>query len=578
MSHKSLRLKPLALAASLVCLTSTAHSSDSAFWLGVTETPINPDYQALEDCRRHCDVPQRLRSIEFWNNTRIGIQESQFDLPDTLAAKKAARFLAQTTFGPTAQSVAELAAAIEEEGELPALSRWLDEQMALPTTRMTDKVANATNWLHTSAWWHQSITAPDQLRQRVAFALNHVMTISLSGTLTKDGTLVDYYDTLADHAFGNHRELIEAVTWHVGMLVWLDNQHNNRKTGQANENYARELMQLFTLGLERLNPDGTVQTGEDGQVLESYTEQDVVALAKALSGLTRGGRWYGSGKLRRGRHFKGEKTLFAGSDETVTLSGASAQSDIREALDAVSQHPNVAPFLALRLIQHLVTSNPSSDYIARVSAAFNGDDSGIRGDLKATIKAVLLDPEARTEPAADDANGGRLKAPVMRLTNLFRAFEVDPHHRLSQQIKATQIPLLAPTVFSWFQADDSAAGPIAEAGLVAPEFQLAESNDLARLHNALYQNTLEQGYRRGIQRRGRFSRFNLEREAALALADPEQLIQRYNLLLMGGTMTAQMYEALLGYLEGLPEGTSGEAKARQALYLVMTSPQQAIQR
>lgn len=567
----------LALALNMLT-TSTAIASPTPYWLGIGETSIDNAFDPKSTCRRDCNSPHRLRSETFWNNTIIGQSEANIMLDDTPATRAAARFLTQTTFGPTAQAVQELAKAIDVQGEHAALSDWLDAQMSVPTTRMTDKVSNTTDWLQTSAWWHQSITAPDQLRQRVAFALNHIMTISLSGALTKDGTLVDYYDTLADNAFGSHHQLISDVTYHIGMGVWLDNIHNNARTGQANENYARELMQLFTLGTEYLKQDGTKKLDANGKPIETYSEADVVNLAKALSGMSRAGKWFGELKVKERNHFKGGKTLFAGTPDEVALTEADARSEIDQALSEIAKHPNAGPFLVTRLIQHFVTSNPSPAYVARVVAVFNQDDNGERGNLAATIKAMLLDPDART-PFEQASNNGRVKEPVLRMTNLFRAFENNPHTSFYGQIKKTQQPLLAPTVFSWFQPDDTVSGEIEDAGLVAPELMLSNANDLAYINNTFYQLVLEKGYSKRTLRKKRYSAFNLTREAALAVSDPDALVNRYSLLLMGGQMPASMKSMIVDYLHTLPTDDDGALKrARHALYLTLSSAQQAVQK
>jgi uncharacterized protein (DUF1800 family) len=229
--------------------------------------------------------------------------------------------------------------------------------------------------------------------------------------------------------------------------------------------------------------------------------------------------------------------------------------------------------MANRLIQHLVTSNPSSDYIARVAAKFNDNGFQVRGDMAAVIKAVLLDDEA-INPHPD--NHGRLKSPVERISNLYRALSNDPAPKSIKQVSQIQKPLYADSVFSFYKSSDRPTGDIQDAGLVAPEFTLATDHNLTLINNALHQITLEHKVSKKALSKNLITRFSLTKEKQLAVSDPSALIDRYNLLLMQGGMSANMKAKILAFITQLPSIDGGEQRARKALYLVMTSAQQAV--
>lgn len=550
--------------------------SPQPFNFTLSQDKINPNYNPRKGCKKNCNIVQRNRSVSFWNNIITGADNANVELHLTPYTQKAARFLMQTTYGPTARDILELAQAIENEGEQAALERWVDEQIAVPSSKFTDLVANSTNHLQMNSWWQLSIASPDQLRQRLAFALNHIMTISWVGALTKDGTLVDYYDVLAKGGLGDYRQLLTDITYHIGMNIYLDNVHNTR--GNRNENYARELMQLFTLGTERLNMNGTPQLDVKGRPIPTYSEEDVVELSKALSGLKRKKSWFGPATLKKKYHATGIKTLFKNTPEEVSFN-SSPHGDIKHALDAIFNHPNTAPFISKRLIQHLVTSNPTPQYVERVAYVFADNGNGKRGDMAAVVRAILLDIEARDPSSVPEFQFyGKLKEPVLRYTNLVRAFKVDLGGNLIGNIRNVQQPMYAPSVFSFYQPDDTQVGAIEAANKVSPEFNLVTDVNQAYVRNGLYDLIFEQGNTWKTHKKGRFGHFYLEYEAQLALDNPAALVDRYNLLLMGGNMEASMKQTIVDFMHQIPEEHGGEERARKALFLVMSSSQQAIQR
>lgn len=614
-------LTGLTLAIGVAISTPVLANGTSPFAL--SQHILDSSYDFKTDCVRDCHIAERKISVEFWNNTIIGRDNAKNKLTLTESSQEAARFLTQATFGATARDIHRLKrqidkavkkqektakadgqtlddttkAQIRQDAEKAVFDKWIGQQIKVPSSQLLDLVSSNTDHLQTSAWWHQSITAPDQLRQRVAFALNHVQTISTVGALTKDDAIAEYYDVLVKGSLGDFRELLRDIIYSIGMGVYLDNLANQDKNGkQPNENFARELMQLFALGTERLNLDGSPQLDANGKPIPTYSEQDVVELAKALSGFSRGGKWLGDATLKSKFHYKGEKRLFAGTaQETVLLASNTAEADVTEAIDAIFNHPNVAPFMATRLIQHLVTSNPTPAYVARVASVFNADNNGQRGNMAAVVKAVLLDEEARN-PTGDNKFYGKLKEPVLRMTNLFRAFEVDPAGYIATGISNIQRPLYAPSVFSFFQPDDSHAGRIESSDKVAPEFALVSDVNQAIFRNALHKLIFETGYKKKQTNAGKFTKFHLvapdadeaseakntrktkQYEGYLAAKKPAALLDRYNLLLMGGSMDDTVKQKIVDFIKTIPADDGGLERARKALYLVMTSNQQAIQR
>jgi hypothetical protein len=373
---------------------------------------------------------------------------------DSANSNAAARFLIQSTFGPSPNDIASV--------QSLGYAGWISNQFSLPATHHLPVVlANANpdptvpypSSLTWNTWWQQSITAPDQLRQRVAFALSEIMVISQNGVLENNATAMSsYYDVLLDNAFGNYRNLLEAVTLSPGMGLYLNmlgNDVGNIVTGvHANENYAREIQQLFSVGLNRMWPDGTLVTDSQGNLVPTYNQNVIMGFASTFTGWT-----YYQPNQTNGRlptifnpspnytnpmvlvplhHELGTKLLL----DNIMLpaaQGAQANSantnfdiycsqNLESALDVIFNNQNVGPFICRELIQRLVTSNPSRDYLYRVVQAFNDNGSGVRGDLKAVINAILLDYEARSPVLSSQPTFGKQREPLLRATAPARAF------------------------------------------------------------------------------------------------------------------------------------------------------------
>jgi uncharacterized protein (DUF1800 family) len=423
-------------------------------------------------------------------------------VPAAVTSAQASRFLAQSTMGATSASIQTVMAR--------GFGGWVDDQLAMPraTSHWDWLVANGYNVAANinneagfdASMWRQLISAEDQLRQRVGMALLDLLVVGIGGVNLnwRQFAMAAYVDVLLDGAFGNYRQLMEGITYNAAMgsfLTFLNNRKANPTTGAVpDENYARELMQLFALGLQQLNMDGSVKTS-GGVALETYTPADVSGLARVFTGLnlanatsTTPDRYRLPMVMNAGQHETGAATFLGAS---VSGEGNAA---IKVALDTIFAHPNVPPFVSAQLIQRLVTSNPSPGYIGRVAAAFADNGAGVRGDMKAVIKAILLDSEARSDAALTSATAGKLREPVMRLTGWARAFgATSPSNAWaigdtsSTTTRLGQTMGRSPTVFNFFRPGYSPpASAISAAGLVAPEFQITNEQTVVAYVNYMY--------------------------------------------------------------------------------------------
>jgi uncharacterized protein (DUF1800 family) len=376
---------------------------------------------------------------------------------DSANPNEAVRFLTQATFGVNSNDIA----AVQSLG----YAGWLANQFALPATHaLTNVLAHpysdptdlyqSPDWFN--AWWQNSITAPDQLRQRVAFALSEIFVVSENGTLqNRADALSSYYDMLVNNAFGNYRTLLESVTLHPAMGLYLSMQGNNAGsivTGlHADENYAREIQQLFSIGLNRLWPDGSLILNGQDNLVPTYGQNEIMGFASVFTGWNyyqtnqANGRlpanWYppynGTNPmvLVPSHHELGTKLVLdnvmlppAWGNQAVssTTNDAYCSQDLESALNSVFNNQNVGPFICRELIQRLVTSNPSRDYVYRVAQVFNNDGTGVRGNLQAVVSAILLDYEARSPDLLSQPGYGKQREPVLRVTELARAFPAPP--------------------------------------------------------------------------------------------------------------------------------------------------------
>jgi uncharacterized protein (DUF1800 family) len=383
--------------------------------------------------------------------------------------------------------------------------------------------------------------------------------------------------------------LIEDVTLNPAMGDYLDMVHNDKpnskKNTAPNENYAREIMQLFTIGLYQLNQDGSQQLDINGQPVPTY-DQDVV---EGYAHVFTGWYWYQSGtptwnyapaNYRQpmmafpDHHDTGAKKILNG----VTLSAGMTQAqDLQAGLDAIFNHPNVGPFIARRLIQHLVTSNPSPAYVARVAGAFANNGNGVRGDMKAVIQAVLLDSEARSSSTATSNNGfGHEREAIIRLANVYRAFNASAGSGKlivnNSNFNFGQAPLYAPSVFNFFSPFYSQVGAIQNAGLVAPEFQITTDTTVItsanKIRSAVYQQPAS----------GNPDAIVLDLSAQTSLAsNPTALVDSLNDLLLSGQMSSSMRDIVINTVTKIPAANTLE-RAQTAVHLIVTSPEFVIEK
>ena len=414
----------------------------------------------------------------------------------------ASRFLDQASWGPTPASIAQL-------GQI-GINAWLAAQFKLNTSDLPDQpllnAAGKTNEDLTPvqrAFFQNAVNGQDQLRQRVAFALSEIFVAS-AVQVKPAYAIPPYWRVLRDNAFGNYRDIIKAVTLNPAMGAYLNMANNNKgnaaKGTSANENYARELMQLFTLGLTQLNPDGSPVLDSSGNPVPTYDQAEVTSQAKMLTGWTfatapgataknnNPAYYFGQMIAVEAEHDTSAKIIFG---NTKIPAGQTAEQDLESLLDALMAQPTMAPFVSRQLIQHLVTSNPSPAYIQRVSAAFENNGEGVRGDMAAVITAILSDQEARAGdvPGATPNPGfGHLREPVLFMANLLRGLNATLGASSAVYNQANlmgQDLFYEPSVFSYFSPLYRISG-----GQLAPEFQLYSTQAAAEradiINTALY--------------------------------------------------------------------------------------------
>ena len=502
----------------------------------------------------------------------------------TVSGASAGRVLAQATMGSSAADIARV--------QSLGYDGWLTEQFG--TARATSfwdwlvaaGYRDAANMNSTRGFdpavWRQLIGGNDQLRQRVGMALLDFLVVGIDGIQSgwNQFTQAAYLDLLWDGAFGNFRNLLGSISTNGAMglfLTFLGNRKANAATGAVpDENYARELMQLFTIGLYQLNLDGSLKLS-GGNPIETYTQDDVSGLARVFTGWTLDSTDNSNpDRYRRpmivvaANHESGAKT-FLGTTIPANTDGATS---MKLALDAIFAHPNVAPFVGKQLIQRLVTSNPSAAYIGRVSAVFENNGSGVRGDLRAVVRAILLDGEARDDAgAAAPASFGKLREPVMRLTAWARAFgATSPSDAWaigdtsSTSTRLAESPGRAQSVFNFFRPGYTPPGSgIATAGLVAPEFQLVnESTTIAYLN---YMNSLL------VSGAGDFK---ADYTAILTKAtDSQALLDQVNLLLAANQVSGATIATIKTAVDSISSATSAGQLNRvyTAILLVLASPE-----
>ena len=574
------------------------------------------------------DSKAQLYNDYYGNGHNLGVKikasggSEQTDAPETLSGSgikpdlaEASRFLSQAALGHNFQDI--------EYVSTNGIDTWIDEQLAMSYTRFSVSVRNNRQFvrnlineadyddgeLNNFTFYTKVFSENDKLRQKMANALLQILVISLDVAQIGNRAYeaATYYDILYDGAFGNYRDILEQVSLHPMMGIYLSHFRN----GQANytlntypdENYAREIMQLFSIGLIQLNLDGTPKLDENGEEIPTYDNDDIREMAKVFTGLasgaTRNGQSpaFGVGtnntnlaipmQLFPEQHDITEKRII---DDIVLPPGRSGTEDLQDALDILFNHPNVGPFLAIRLIQHFVKSNPSPAYVKRVASVFNDNGKGMRGDMGAMVKAILLDPEARDCQSLDDPANGKLLQPIERFIKLFSAFNVStPSGRYffddTREIESLgQSFFNSPSVFNFFSpffAEDKVVKP---AGLVSPEFEIFNSvtsiDYFNKAEDRAKEDPFENRTRRNDDRLGTNNsdrpRYDFSEELnILNTSGLSALMDRLNILLCRGqlSITAKnVIQNTLNQYKANVNNYTDEDLIRDAIYFIMVSP------
>jgi uncharacterized protein (DUF1800 family) len=483
----------------------------------------------------------------------------------------AARLLDQAAWGPTPAAI--------QQAQQMGITGWLNAQFALNTSDLPDQPAldsagktNRDLRPVQAAFFANAVTGQDQLRQRVAFALSQIWVVSQAG-VPDAYAYPPYWRIFRDNAFGNYRDIIKAVSLNPAMGRYLNMANNNKanpaKGTAANENYGRELLQLFTLGLTQLNTDGSAAVDSNNNPVPTYTQAMVTEMAKVVTGWTyplapgatakvnNPPYYIGQMYAVEAEHDKTAKAIFGG----ITIAaGQTAEQDLESLLDALMQQQTMAPFVCQQLIEHLVTSNPSPAYIQRVSNVFLDNGSGVRGDMKAVVTAILTDTEARAGDAANattPAAFGHLREPVLFLPNLLRGLNATLSSTSAIYNDATLLSedlFNAPSVFSYFSPQART-----EKGLLGPEFQIYSTQTAASrgdIINAAIYGALDKG-----------TKVNLAPFAQQA-STIDSLADYVSYVFLHHSMSSNLKQAVT---DAVNAAATPMAQAQAALYVALTS-------
>ena len=515
--------------------------------------------------------------------------------PSRETLEATSHFLSKATFGMPYEEIVQVA----EQGH----EAWLDDQLAMEFTshleyadelvRRRDAgefkpaddgiLLTITFWRGT--WWNRAMTAPDQVQQRIAYALSQIFVVSDIDVLRDNPpALTSYMDVLLKGSTGNFRDLLYDVALHPAMGIYLSHLNNRKADPEANlfpdENFAREVMQLFSIGLYELNEDGSYRLNDEGNLIPTYTNDDIREYAKIFTGLSYGGPGAHFGNMRvhfhapmqmfEEEHSPGPKHLLGG---IIVPEGQTGLEDIWSGIDSLFNHPNVGPFIGKQLIQRFTTSNPSPEYIARVTAAFNGESTGVRGDMKAVIKAILLDPEV-TSPTNPDTHG-KLREPVLRLASLARQFNAtcedglfyNNGYRLNHY--GQQHPLNARSVFNFYLPTHSPAGTLAENELVAPEFQITNATTVIGMTNQIDLGIFHDDQIFSPSEPFKPTNIVIDEYARMS-DDIDALIDRLDLVMTHGQLDNSTRARIKAVLEQIRANPT--SRARTAIYLMSISP------
>jgi uncharacterized protein (DUF1800 family) len=531
------------------------------------------------------------------------------------------RFLNQSTMGATEAESARLIALGDSSN---AYSRWIDSELAKPASALLPAVEAAypnpvppgfnigsLNAPRVEKWFGNALNGSDQLRQRVAWALSQIFVVSQIGALQNlPNATADFYDMLSRDAFGDYRKLLEDVTLHPAMGVYLSMLGNQKAVAGTNlrpdENYAREVMQLMSIGLVELNLDGTIRVDAGNQPIPTYDQTIIEGFARVFTGWTwscqttlpactfdtaRPQRAPLAGynqilpmRLYPAQHENGTKKLLSGTTLPADQAG---DRDLQDALDNIAAHPNVAPFISRQLIQKLVTSNPSAGFVQRVAQVFNNDGTGRRGNLALVVRAILLDPEARpaTTPTSPAVAPGKVKEPLLRLTQFWRAYgarAASGRYAVARNFAGGvsavfgQGPGLSPSVFNFFSPGYAPPGEIQAQGLVSPEMQLATEYLNTQTTNYFWTQANSRTITQAPALNADDMFIDTSEEIALA-SDSEALVNRVADRLLGSS--AQISGVLKSQAKAQVErSTNSNTRVADAIYIISVSPEYILQR
>jgi uncharacterized protein (DUF1800 family) len=548
------------------------------------------------------------------------------------------RFLEQASWGPTPAEVARVKAMgfrayLDEQFSMaplnpakgsnyPDLIFPLDDSSQQCPVTSVDPNYNQAVCLRDNysiypvqrTFFTQALYGNDQLRQRVAFALHQILVVSANSEVNRPSWFTVYLQALDRNAFGSYRTLLNEITLTPAMGEYLDMRLSTRTS--PNENFAREVLQLFSIGTEVLNPDGTPQLDAQGTPLTTYTQTQVNEFTRVFTGWTLNPTLLGTGitnwrdpmvpRPTGQNHDAGAKMLLNGftipacTSTTNAQNVACAQSDMNAVMDHLANHPNVGPFISKQLIQHLVTSNPSPAYVERVARVFNNDCNGLypqgctntRGNLKYVVQAILLDPEARGD-VKTAPNYGKLREPAQYITGFLRAFNPKSFDKLSTSDGALdnrggnftgtldQIIFGPPTVFSYYQPGYEVPGT----KILGPAFGILSTTTTLRRANAIntfvYSGVASNTSPTALSPdRPRGTSIDIANLEALA-GNPIDVVNALDALLLHGTMNSQMRTSIITAMNAINDAnvtTRNQKRARAAVYLVATSSQYDIQR
>jgi uncharacterized protein (DUF1800 family) len=552
--------------------------------------------------------------------------------------RQAARFLIQASFGPDQAVDPDNVPVNVKQVQSMGFSAWIDDQFSRPVGTLSPfiqwaqaqpSLAQIYNDIKQDAWWGRAMglqqlrpdatttQQADPLRQRVAFALSQIFVISdnMETLGTNPAGMVNYYDMLETNAFGNYRDLLFGVATHPCMGLFLSHLGNAKADPAANtfpdENFAREVMQLFSIGLWMLNIDGSQQLDSTGQPIPTYDNTTVTQMARVFTGLS---HWnsefdgYSDDFTQPmigwdAYHDLAPKTLLLGFTTPARTAspgstGTATFADVNAAIDNIFNHPNVGPFVARQLIQRFITSNPSPGYIARVATAFNNNGSGVRGDMKTVIKTMLLDDEARNPAMRSSPTYGKLREPFLKCVNLAHAFNATSqagwYYLDSFILDHDEEPLKAPSVFNFYLPTYAPPGALSQSNLVAPEFQIIDASSGVMAPNYFWNAIDGELARWGTGNPAYATRLNLTQELNMTVSpydptnpqppgpplDPDPLLRRLDLVLTGGTLTPRNFQTIREAMIRITPATWEwpTERLKLGIYLILTSPEFAVQR